>query len=234
MMETPRPHPKNSPGPFYVVDGCCMTCDTPFVGAPGLFAYDNQPHCYVQRQPGTKEELDRMLRVVLSAEAACIRYRGKNPGIRRRLAELALAEQCDVAPPAGIQPVYRDYVTFQGVDPATRALTATQVADALWEYLRSDAPRWNLERLTPIVETPSSAEFSIAWFKDQCYPLAVHALAPPECGWLMRNSWVEIRGNRKISFMLHDWFQVEARFSDIRWYSEHEWNVSKQWREIPW
>jgi hypothetical protein len=23
MSDTTRPHPKNAPGPFYVVDGCC-------------------------------------------------------------------------------------------------------------------------------------------------------------------------------------------------------------------
>src|SRR6202035_4919756 len=77
----------NAPGPFYVSDGCCISCDLPLREAPGLFAYDGKNHCYVSRQPAGKNDPDTMVYVAWAAETQCIRYRGQDSGILRRFAE---------------------------------------------------------------------------------------------------------------------------------------------------
>src|SRR6266480_3008020 len=78
-----KPHPKNTPGPFYVVDGCCTACDVPVSEAPDLFTYDESNHCYVKRQPRTEEEFDRAFRAAWAAELQCVRYRGDDPAVLR-------------------------------------------------------------------------------------------------------------------------------------------------------
>src|SRR4051794_8313310 len=123
MSETVRPHPMNVPGPFYVVDGCCTACDVPFAEAPGLFAYDGKNHCFVKHQPETKGDLNHMMRAAWAAELQCIRYRGQDPEILRRFGELGEPRLCDVSPPASIQPVFRNHVTFDSASSELDSIT---------------------------------------------------------------------------------------------------------------
>jgi len=88
-------HPRNVPGPFYVVNGCCTTCGVPEM-APGIFEFAPEGHCYVKGQPSTSEGVELALRVIRTQELGCIRYAGSDPAILRRLAEADEAEQCDV------------------------------------------------------------------------------------------------------------------------------------------
>src|SRR5260370_36518129 len=98
MNEGIQPHPRNAGGPFYVVNGCCAACELPLLVAPELFAFDGKEHCYVKRQPSSKEEFDRALLAASDAELACIRYRGSDPEILRRFGELGRPELCDDRP----------------------------------------------------------------------------------------------------------------------------------------
>ena len=100
---------KNADGPFYVEDECCLACGVHEELAPGLFDWDGL-HCYVSRQPATPVELEGMLEAVDAAEVGCVRYRGADPSILRRLAENDLTERCDVAPPADAVAVERTHV----------------------------------------------------------------------------------------------------------------------------
>lgn len=91
-------HPDNAPGDFYVENGCCMTCEMPFILAAELFAwsnFDGIPHCHVRRQPDTTEELEQMLAAVHAAEAQCIRYRGTDSMIQLRLLQSGDGAVCD-------------------------------------------------------------------------------------------------------------------------------------------
>ena len=98
MSETPDP--RNAPGPFYVRDGCCITCAVPWTEAPDLFgglrADGAAPDgCFVVRQPETSDELARMLRVLDLQDVMCIRYRGAALEIREHLRVSGLSELCD-------------------------------------------------------------------------------------------------------------------------------------------
>ena len=68
-------HHLNVAGPFYVEDGCCTRCGVPDVTAPELFGEADYT-CFVKRQPETTDEVDRMVRAMITSEVGCIRYGG--------------------------------------------------------------------------------------------------------------------------------------------------------------
>src|SRR5688572_13797735 len=91
-----EPHPRNVPGPFYVENGCCLSCGVPFKIATDMFEWeDGDSHCFVSRQPCDPEQVDRMLHAMWSSEVECIRYRGADPAIARRIAEFGNKDSCD-------------------------------------------------------------------------------------------------------------------------------------------
>jgi len=95
-MGDPKPYPLNVDGPFYVENGCCITCDLPRATAPDMFRYnDAGDHCYIYKQPETEEELRRMVEVAACSEVGCIRYRGRDKRVLRLLKESGCANNCD-------------------------------------------------------------------------------------------------------------------------------------------
>jgi len=91
------PHRLNVVGPFYVQDGCCTACAMAEHEAPELFAWDDEHHCYVKKQPTTPEELDHMLSAIACADLGCIRYRGHDTSILNALARIDEIDKCDQA-----------------------------------------------------------------------------------------------------------------------------------------
>src|SRR5688572_8197390 len=91
-----EPHPQNVPGPFYVENGCCLSCGMPSEIAPDMFEWEEgDTHCFVSRQPCDPKQLDRMMHAMWSSETMCIRYRGTDPVISRRIAEFGNEDSCD-------------------------------------------------------------------------------------------------------------------------------------------
>ncbi len=97
-MGEPESHPFNAPGDYYVEDGCCEMCEVPFSYAPELFGACLGPggdaHCFVKRQPKSGAEEDRMILAILHAEDGCIRYRGRDREVQRRLVEAGEGQVC--------------------------------------------------------------------------------------------------------------------------------------------
>jgi hypothetical protein len=94
------PHPANVPGPFYVEDGCCITCGVWEVVAPDLLTWhddaDGQSaHCYVSRQPETDAEFQRMKQAMHYGEVDCIRVRACKPAWLEELRKEGLSDQID-------------------------------------------------------------------------------------------------------------------------------------------
>jgi len=87
MTDRPNPHRLNVVGPFYVEDGCCTACGVPESIAPQLFAHDEEAACYVAKQPESPRELDQMIDVLATQELHCVRYRGADPIVRRRISD---------------------------------------------------------------------------------------------------------------------------------------------------
>jgi len=101
-MKDRIPYAANVPGDFYVEDGCCTMCGVPFVAAPELFGiwhdYRGYEHCYVTRQPTDPDEMEKMIETIARADLRCIRYRGHDPAILKRLIQIGEREICDDSP----------------------------------------------------------------------------------------------------------------------------------------
>lgn len=93
-----KSHPRNAPGDFYVLDGCCIACTAPEHEAPDLIEHDEANHCYFKRQPRTREEEDRAIMAVAVGCCGAVRYGGQDPRIIRRLVELG-SDDCDAVTP---------------------------------------------------------------------------------------------------------------------------------------
>ena len=234
MSENSPPHPMNSSGPFYVVDGCCTACDIPFAEAPGLFEYDSKNHCFVKCQPATKEELNRMMRAAWAAELHCIRYRGRDPEVLRRFGEFGEPQLCDVAPLASVHPVFRNHATFDTTFPQGESITPQELALAFQEYLRSLNRHWLSYEFTPIEVEGVTAAFSFSWYQRNFHAIEFRAVNLPECRWLVRHSPSELVGSRAVSNQVDDWLKHDAKFCKVRWYTAEKWNGSKEWQETPW
>jgi hypothetical protein len=92
------PHPANVPGPFYVQDGCCISCGVWEDVAPDLLAWlpnSKVPHCYVARQPETDAEFGRMMQAMQVGEVDCIRVHGCRPHWAERLRLAGLGHHID-------------------------------------------------------------------------------------------------------------------------------------------
>jgi hypothetical protein len=89
------PFKENTPGDFYVEDGCCTSCDKPRSVAPQLFSYAPDGHCYVCKQPQSAAGTHQMLQAFEAQGLGCIRYKGSNRVIKIRLIAAAEGHQCD-------------------------------------------------------------------------------------------------------------------------------------------
>src|SRR5262245_13690244 len=139
MGDTRSVHPKNAAGPFYVVDGCCTGCGVPTSIAPDLFEYDASDHCYVARQPSSAPEIEEAVQVIRAQELGCIRYRGNDAVILRRLAEAGEADQCD-HPLPGVGVVLRNVVTFAVQDSSASLSDAAVRLQDFAAYLQREYP----------------------------------------------------------------------------------------------
>ena len=84
-------YPKNVSGPFFVVNGECLSCRAPEHEAPDLMGYDEAAnHCYFKRQPASAAEWDRALKAVNVACCEAVRYGGDDEAVRRRMVQLAV------------------------------------------------------------------------------------------------------------------------------------------------
>jgi hypothetical protein len=83
-------HPKNAPGPFYVVNTECITCGAPHVAAPDLMAWEldsqgGELHCYFKKQPETLDEVDRAIRAIDTSCCGALVYAGSDADIIKKL-----------------------------------------------------------------------------------------------------------------------------------------------------
>jgi len=224
MTKGVRPHPENAAGPFYVEDGCCTACGVPEAIAPELFAWDGNSHCFVKRQPVTPSETDKALQVVAHAELSCIRYRGLDPEVLVRFAELGEPGLCDFGARLALKPIVRDHVAFD--DLLKVASSPSDIARHFRDYLlgRPD----NRYRVTEIMSSHELASFDVAWFEDKFHHIAF-SRGDAVHSWLVRN-----QGNRGVSSLVQDWLVSDGRFSDIQWYTASFWKGRGSSRSTPW
>jgi hypothetical protein len=226
MSDQRTPHPKNAPGPFYVVDGCCITCMAPHAEAPTLMGFDDtEGHCFVKQQPQSDEEIYMAIRAVRSSEVQCLRYRGHDPVILRRLAEIGEANACD-SPPATSAPILRNRVTFA----TSFAHDAWDVTIALRDYILSQKSEHVTFRVTSPTRKGKKVVFAYSWYEDY-YELTVGPANVSNDRWLVHHSPIWETGSVAVSLMIDDWLHSDPCFSDVRWYASEE--MYDEWQERP-
>jgi hypothetical protein len=234
MNEPIRPHPKNVNGPFYVEYGCCTACDVPMQEAPNHFAYDGDNHCYVCRQPDAETETTDMIGTALMAEFQCIRYRGDDPDVLQRFAELDMREICDIEPPAHINPVIRNHVRINviGMPPVA---TPKELAQEFIDHLMSENNGRRQFKTQPIQISNNSALFQISWYDDHFHPIVFNAVSDSPAEWHIQYPLKNHTGDRGIGTVVSNWLNRNSnRFTNIRWYTESDWHHHKPPRSTPW
>jgi len=224
------PHPENAPGDFYVEDGCCITCGIPLSEAPEVFDWaKGGNHCIVARQPQSSASVTRTLRAMTNAEVDCIRYRGTDPQVGRRLVEIGLATSCDLAPPPDAKPIVRSHVSFRITDGSAR-YGAAQLAHELLEHIgrHFEGQRYYAFEAKPVRGDAARAAIEFAWILtlkpgDAATPEAKFKIVEFETiadgEWLARTKPEAIG----LSDRVDGWLRAAARFQDIRWFSTEQW-----------
>jgi hypothetical protein len=228
LADAATPHPKNVPGDFYVVHGCCTACGVPTALAPDMFDFDADNHCYVKRQPATDSERDAALRVVHAQELGCVRYRGTDTALLRRLGDAGEADQCDVALPEAVRPLVRNHVTFLAKWEDVRAWTESAVLQDFVQYFLFH-PNGERFAVTGVVTSRDGADVSISWFEDRFHTVSIRALHDEDRRWLIRHSF-----GIGLSDFIDDWLRQSEHFDGVRWYTLEQWNGTKTWQERPW
>ena len=234
MAESRRPHANNVDGPFYVEYNCCTACTVPILAAPNNFAFDKQRHCYVRRQPETADETTQTIAAVWGAEFQCIRYRGADSDILRRLAELDLRMQCDTPPPVHITPVIRNRVTVT-LAGTPRISSARDLAQTFVDYLTSSTNERTHFSVKPIQLSRTHASLEFAWNADRFHAVEFQFLNEADMLWHIWRPLKNDRGDRGAVNVVFHWLAADpSRFADMKWYCENDWHGARQFQATPW
>lgn len=189
---------------FYVEPDCCMLCGVPEAIAPEIFE-TGEERCAVKRQPRTPDEIDRTVRAMWSSEVDCVRYRGRNPALLRRLAEADLANQVDRAPPA-ISPILRNRVRFGVPAEARLPSSADLIAGAFRADMRAGGddvlPAW-LGRRT----------VWLSWFQKRFHRVR---FAETEQAGVFTADLRSTHAMRGLSWCVDDWLRANGAEA-LRW-----------------
>jgi hypothetical protein len=193
-----------------------------------------------------------MLAAMLDSEADCVRYRGADPDVTRRIVEAGLATQLDVPRPPQVHPLVRNRVTFNAEEPQ---LSAADVAGSFEAYLHRKAAEQSRRdealqthilalggsrpnetrltyRFTRLQIQRDEASFSYAWSED-FHTISVSKLKAADVAWLMRHSTPVAWSGISVSRQIHAWLTTSRKFANIRWYSEDQWKHGKDWQSTP-
>jgi hypothetical protein len=191
--------------------------------APDIFDWaEDGSHCVVKRQPTGPADLDRTMIAICRAEVDCIRYRGEDPLIARRIAESGNPSNCDV-PPADASPRLRSRVRFATDRPDD---TPAALAARLRAWLiggRNPYTRVKPRRLW----SPSTVTFSwdhgLLW-RPHFHTVRFEAVTGLRgFGAILESGWRP--ASVGLGFTLDEWLRDAEGVRDMRWYArEEDWN----------
>jgi len=232
-MAEPR-HPRNAPGPFYVMKGHCISCGAPRAEAPGLVTLDDDG-CYFHKQPETPAEVNDAIRAILVSCIEVYRYGGDELTIRRRLAEIGHSHLCD-NPLEGHPIVLRKHVRFALAEGGKAKEVARRVLSWFEEY-------WKDGRCTkPVTGDADTAIFeythSEKYGTARRYTLEHIETRPPVPATAYRASsavhtWLLTTDEERFApIWLHSVLQTNGA-AGIRWFSRGEWTDRANGAELP-
>jgi hypothetical protein len=83
--------------------------------------------------------------------------------------------------------------------------------------------------IPPIVGDSNEANLLVSWYEGVFHRVTIHSLPGEEQQWLVRHSF-----NVGISEFIDAWLKQSKEFDGVRWYSQEQWNGSKDWLDRPW
>lgn len=223
-------HRLNVTGPFYVVDGACITCGAPEQEARALMSNEDG-HCYFKRQPATTDESNRAIRAVVVSCCGAVRYGGRDPEILRRVAELGEAEQCDHPLPGNQVVVRRSVATFR-----FEGFNALDAAEEILSMVQSGLVRlgeWHRWEALPAIGVARAVSWS--WYEGMPgVEIRVQPEAGPLDSWLLRLSRVNQPVPHTTAMAIDDILKGDSRILDVRWYTAEDWDQHRAcWTELP-
>lgn len=230
MSSHSEPHSLNDSEGFYVEVDCCTACDLPFSEAPELFAYDEEMHCYVTRQPENETELEKAILLTWRAELQCIRYGGNSKETIRRISELGNPHLCD-SQTAAVKPVFRNHVTFECLKDANSS--AEKFAIELRRFLVENASDHLEYKFKPLSITSECVALHYSWYEDNFHTINF-ATSKNSNMWHIFQSAEEKLGSRSAFMTVDEWLKNDSRFHNLRWYSESNWQKSTGWQKKLW
>ncbi|HLY63404.1 MAG TPA: hypothetical protein VKV95_21905 [Terriglobia bacterium] len=230
-----RRHNQNADGPFYVVNGECISCGAPEMRAPNLMAHDSRGHCFFIRQPATAEETNE---AILSTWASCcgaLRYGGENREALIRLAELGLAEQCDFRLKDEPEPLSRSRVSFEFAEAAKVGVAcAEEITKYLAEYL--EKPGHGSGRVRSLRLSGPNASLVYEWGvqPDRYHVTFAVEPRPHQRRWAILLSRKDGHPKTGFAILVHEALLQDSRFRSIQWHTDDEWQTgANNGRSLP-
>jgi hypothetical protein len=225
MSTAPRSrHHHSVDGPFYVVNGECMSCGAPEMHAPKLMSHDSHGHCFFTRQPASPHETNEAIESTWASCCGALRYGGTDDGILIRLAELGLAEQCDSRLKHEPKPRARTCVSFEFAGRSkTAAANAREITTCLADFLAKSNSRDSKVRSLRVTEV--SASFVYEWGYVLGNPCrAMFAIEPQsdQHHWRVLISREDSHGTTAFAISIHRALTEDTRFRSIQWFTDDE------------
>jgi hypothetical protein len=238
-VSLPQRHRQNADGPFYVVNGECISCGAPEMHAPTLMSHDTHGHCFFARQPTSADETNEAIKSTWASCCGALRYSGTHRETLIRLAELGLAQQCDFRLKDEPEPLKICRVNFEFRKSETASSEANdlrQISEYLARFLEKPG-RCN-GRTHSLRFSGPSASFVHQW-GDSVHPGGYHATFVVEARSSQRGGWA-IRISRNdghpllgFAISIHEALEQDARFCKIQWFTDEEWKHGKTGRSLP-
>ena len=226
-----RPHPENCAGDFYVEEGCCIFCGVPEAEAPEVFGWASGPspsHCIVAQQPRTAASVTRTLFAMQGAEVDCIRYRGCDADISRRIVEMGQGAQCDLLPLTDAAPLTRTHVSFSAEKGAPQD-AGSLARDFLSHFEQS---RTGILKEHSAVKSPQTCDrrtlVEVAWWREIFHTVEFECLDAGK--WLVvTTAWIPGAGIG-LSLVVDRWLRARYQFRDLRWFTAKQWQAGGPFR----
>jgi hypothetical protein len=206
-----------------------MACGAPEAQAPTLMSHeggDQGGHCFFARQPNTKAETDAAILSVYISCCGAVRYGGQDREILTRLAELGAAGSCDYELDDEPNPTSLSHATFEfevADKPGTeRATVSRQIMKYLADYFAASPSKDHRVVEFRCSEARSSFRYEWGYGGNPSLYSETFILEPHGTGrWSLRL----LRENHRVTGAIstHKAMNRDARFRDIRWFSEEEW-----------
>lgn len=129
--------PTEGSEPFYVACDVCLNCGHVATVAPHVITIDpDTTLCSVLQQPTNAEEEYQAVRASLYSCTMAVRYRGSDPTMRTRLAELGLGYAIDGVVPDAVNVEFRRFATFRRADEERATDVLTRIVDTMVDGYR--------------------------------------------------------------------------------------------------